>query len=83
VEERLERERRAGRALEDLGRGRRARQIARKDARNAFTREASGQSLGLRDAAGGQRTVGELDDARGVANRLAVADEEDHRESVS
>ena len=34
-------------------------------------------ALGLGDAAGRERIVGPLDGARGVAERLAVADQED------
>ena len=39
--------------------------------------EPPGEALGLRDAAGRERVVGELHGAGGVAQRLPVADQED------
>jgi hypothetical protein len=52
-------------------------QVAGQDRADARLREASGQSLGLGDAPGGEGVVGTLDGAGGVAERLAVADQED------
>ena len=51
--------------------------VAREDGRDALSLEPPGQALGLGDAARRERVVGELDGARGVAERLAVADEKD------
>jgi len=51
--------------------------VAREDGADALALEAPGQALGLGDAARGERVVGELDGARGVAERLAVSDQED------
>jgi hypothetical protein len=52
-------------------------QVACQDRADARGREAAGQALGLRDAAGREGVVGPLDGARGVTERLAVADQED------
>ena len=54
-----------------------ARVVARQDGADALVLESPGQALGLNEAARGERVVGELDGARGVAERLAVADQED------
>ncbi len=54
-----------------------ARVVARQDGPDALALEPPGQALGLGDAAWGERVVGELDGARGVAERLAVPDQED------
>ena len=79
VEQRVERERCAGRAREVL-RGRAgAGEVARDDLRDALDREPLREPLRLRDAARRQRDVGHLDDARGVAVRLAAADQEYQR----
>jgi hypothetical protein len=52
-------------------------QVAGEDRPDALALEPPGQALGLGDAAGGERVVRELDGARGVAERLAVPDQED------
>ncbi len=54
-----------------------ARVVAGQDGADALALQSPGQALGLGEAAGGERVVGELDGARGVAERLAVPDEED------
>jgi len=54
-----------------------ARVVARKNGADALSLEPRGQTLGLGDAARGERVVGELDGPRGVAERLAVPDQED------
>jgi hypothetical protein len=54
-----------------------ARVVARQDDADALAFEPPGQALGLGDAARGERVIGELDGARGVAERLAVPDQED------
>src|SRR5207253_9044933 len=64
-----------------VGRGDRSRKIAREDAGDALSLEAPGQPLGLGHAAGRERVVGKLDGARRIAQRLAVADEEDGHEA--
>jgi hypothetical protein len=51
--------------------------VAREDGADALALEPPGQALGLGDAAGRERIVGELDGARGIAERLAVPDQED------
>jgi hypothetical protein len=63
-----------GEALRGLGR---PGEIAREDGSDALALEATGQALGLGDAARRERVVRQLDGARGVAERLAVADQED------
>ena len=70
-------DREAGGAREALGRLRGAGVVAGEDGADALALEPPGQTLGLGDAAGGERVVGELDGARGVAERLAVPDQED------
>jgi hypothetical protein len=69
--------RKAGDATQMLGGLRGAREIAREDGGDALTLEPLRQPLGLGEAAGRERVVGELDGARGVAERLAVPDQED------
>jgi hypothetical protein len=83
VEQRLERERRAGGALERLYRHRGTDEIARHDPRDAFAGEPPRESLGLRHAARRERDVGTLHDAERVARGLAVTQEKDHRRSLS
>ena len=51
--------------------------VAREDGADPFGLEPPGQALGLGDAARRERVVGELDRARGIAERLAVPDQED------
>jgi hypothetical protein len=51
--------------------------VAREDGADALALQPEGQTLGLGDAARGERVVGKLDGARGVAERLAVPDQED------
>lgn len=70
-------DREAGDAGEMLGGLRSAGEIARDNGRDALALEPSGQALGLGDAAGRERIVGMLDGARGIAERLAVTDQED------
>ncbi len=70
-------DREAGDAGEMLGGLRGASVVAGEDGADALALEPPGQALGLGDAAGGERVVGELDGARGVAERLAVPDQED------
>jgi hypothetical protein len=50
--------------------------VARQDGADALALEPPGEALGLRDAARGERVVGELDGTRGIAERLAVPDQE-------
>jgi hypothetical protein len=69
--------REAGDARQPFRRLRGARVVARQDGADARALESPGQALGLDDAARGERVVGELDGARGVAERLAVPDQED------
>ncbi len=69
--------RESGDATQVLGGLRGAGEIAREDGRDALTLEPLRQPFGLGDAAGRERVVGELDGARGVAQRLAVANQED------
>lgn len=64
-------------ARQPLGGLRGPRVVARQDGADALALEPPGQALGLGDAARGKRVVGELDGARGVAERLAVPDQED------
>jgi hypothetical protein len=64
-------------AGQPLGGLRGARVVARQDRADALALEPPGQALGLGEAARGERVVGELDGARGVAERLAVPDQED------
>jgi hypothetical protein len=64
----------ASEALRGLGR---PGQIAGQDRPDALVLQAPGQALGLGDAPGREGIVGQLDGARGVAERLAVADQED------
>ena len=52
-------------------------EIAREDGGDALALEPLRQPLGLGEAAGRERVVRELDGARGVAERLAVPDQED------
>jgi hypothetical protein len=54
-----------------------ARVVAGQDPADTFALEPPGQALGLGDAAGGERVIRELNGARGVAERLAVPDQED------
>ena len=82
VQERLPRERRAGDTLDDPSGRRGTREVARQDPRDALPRETACQSLGLRDTARRKRAVGKLHGARGVADRLAVPDQKDHRRSA-
>ncbi|HEY7867923.1 MAG TPA: hypothetical protein VIF59_01770 [Methylomirabilota bacterium] len=63
-----------GEALRGLGR---PGQIAREDGADALALETAGQPLGLGDAARRERVVRQLDGPRGVAERLAVPDQED------
>jgi hypothetical protein len=70
-------DRQAGDPRETLRGLGRAGQIAGEDRAEALALEAPGQALGLGDAAGGERVVRQLDGARGVAERLAVPDQED------
>ena len=51
--------------------------VAREDGPDALALEPAGQALGLGDAPRGERVVGMLDGPRGVAERLAVPDQED------
>jgi hypothetical protein len=51
--------------------------VAGQDGADARALEPSGQALGLGEAAGGEGIVGKLDGPRGVAERLAVPDQED------
>jgi hypothetical protein len=69
--------REAGDAREAQGGLRGASVVAREDGAEALALEPPGQPLGLGDAARRERVVGELDGARGIAERLAVADQED------
>src|SRR5262249_2424557 len=59
------------------GGGHGAREVARHDLRDALASESPGQPFGLRDAARREGAVGTLDDASGIALRLAVTDQED------
>jgi hypothetical protein len=52
-------------------------EVAREDGADALALEPAGEALGLDDAARGKRVVGKLDGARGVAEGLAVTDQED------
>jgi hypothetical protein len=70
-------DREAGDARQAVRGLRGARVVARQDGADALVLEPPRQTLGLGDAAGGERVVGELDGARGVAERLAVPDQED------
>src|SRR5438034_1005254 len=54
-----------------------AREITREYGRDALALETAGQKLCLGNAAGRERVVGQLDRARGIAQRLAVTDQED------
>src|SRR5574342_886135 len=65
------------RALKALGRRRGTGEITRQDGRDTLRLETAGQTLRLGDAAGREGVVGTLHGARGVAERLAVTDEED------
>jgi hypothetical protein len=69
--------RKADDACQELGGLGGARVVARQDGADALALEPAGQALGLGDAARGERVVGKLDGARGVAERLAVPDQED------
>jgi hypothetical protein len=69
--------RKAGDARQALRRLRGAGVVAREDGADAFALEPPGQALGLGDATGGEGVVGKLDGPRGVAERLAVPDQED------
>ena len=60
-----------------LGGLRGAGEVAREDGPDALAPEPPGQALGLGDASGREGVVRKLDGARGVAERLAVADQED------
>jgi hypothetical protein len=70
-------DRKPGDAGQALGGLRGAGVVAREDGRDALTLEPPGQALGLGDAARRERVVGELYGTRGVAERLAVPDQED------
>jgi hypothetical protein len=70
-------DRKAGDTRQALRGLRGARVVARENGAEALALEPPGQALGLGDAARGERVVGELDGARGVAERLAVPDQED------
>ena len=70
-------DREAGDAREALGRLRGTGVVAGEDGADALALEPPGQPLGLGDAARGERVVGKLDSARGIAKRLAVPDQED------
>src|SRR5262245_3886260 len=83
LEQRLEREGNAGRASKLLGGGDGAGQVARHDVGDAVVSEAARQPLGLHDAASRERVVGALDDARGIALRLAVTDQKDRHHTRS
>jgi hypothetical protein len=69
--------REAGDARQAAGGLRGARVVAREDGADPLALEAPGQALGLGDTAGGERVAGKLDGPRGVAERLAVPDQED------
>src|SRR5262249_9342777 len=77
AQQRLDDERRAGRALERFRRRHGTRVVARDDARDALVGEALRQSLGLHHAARRERNVRVLDDPKRIAFRLAVTDQED------
>ena len=70
-------DREAGDARQALRGLRGARVVARENGADALALEAPGQALGLGDAARRERVVGKLDGARGIAERLAVPDQED------
>ena len=70
-------DREAGDARQALRGLRGARVVARQDRADALALEPPGQALGLGDAAGREWVVGKLDGPRGVAERLAVPDQED------
>jgi hypothetical protein len=70
-------DRETGGAREALGRLRGAGVVTGEDGADALALEPPGQALGLGDAARGEGVVGKLDGARGVAERLAVPDQED------
>jgi hypothetical protein len=70
-------DREAGDARQAQGGLRGAGVVAREDGADALTLEPPGQALGLGDAARRERVVGKLDGARGIAERLAVPDQED------
>jgi hypothetical protein len=70
-------DRQPGDARQALGGLRGAGEVARDDGADALALEPPGQALGLGDAARRERIVGKLDGARGVAERLAVPDQED------
>jgi len=70
-------DRQSGGAGQALGGLRGARVVAREDGADALALEPPGQALGLGDAARREWIVGKLDGARGVAERLAVPDQED------
>src|SRR4029077_1932886 len=67
---------RSGGAPEVVRGGHRARVIAGENEADAFVRETSGQPLRLGGPPGRERVVGELDGARGIAQRLPVPDQE-------
>jgi hypothetical protein len=70
-------DRKAGDARQSLRGLRGAGVVAREDGADALALQPPGQALGLGDAARGEGVVGKLDGARGVAERLAVPDQED------
>lgn len=70
-------DRETGDAGQALGGLRGAGVVARENGPDALALEPAGQALRLGEAARGERVVGELDGARGVAERLAVPDEDD------
>jgi hypothetical protein len=70
-------DREAGDAGQAAGGLRGAGVVAREDGADALTLESPGQALGLGDAARRERVAGKLDGARGIAERLAVPDQED------
>src|SRR5215813_14450842 len=74
LEERAVADGSAGDTVKVIGGRDRARVVAREDEDDALVLESAGESRRLQTAARGERIVGELDGARGVAQRLAVAD---------